>query len=560
LPLKSPAADADRGAKSQRLTGTGTTGFNRYWYVVAAAAIAYLFFVSHVISFLTENVNETAFEDAVRPLLVGLILCAFIGVSLFFGSRSKALALISAVLIYIFFYFGILQYSSFINVIFDLIQKNLGFTIHNGSITLSFLCLVAAVLVLFLRWLGDDRALLIVGGFAVANSAAAILNYNLARTDMIDAAVALPPPAALELAAAPDQLPDIFYIVPDRYGSASGLKHLFGFDNTEFLEALKQRGFYVAEEAFANYPQTSWSLASSLNMAYLDALTEKYGRDYASQLPLFHLVENNTVQSILKRLGYRYVHTASQWQGTMWNDHADVNFSAVSNLDRVLRLTEVEIKLLNMTPLGAVARRFEHGAYPGCERIRKQLDFIRNAGGQRKPTFVFAHLMIPHDPILLDAEGRCIEPTGYDPSDRQAFGRAFASYLKFGNTELLEIIDEQQRANPNGVIFIIQADEGPYPHSLRDERDTYASLPPADLAAKLGILNAVYIPGSRYRRFYPSLSPVNNWRLVLSHLLGQDLPLVEDRSFVFTAKDRVFDFRDVTDQLAGRPPANRVSD
>lgn len=427
-------------------------------------------------------------------------------------------------------------------------------------ISLSLLCLVVAIVFRILRRLGDDRALLIVVGFAIANTAATAANYNFARTDVMDATVSLPPPAALELTAAHGPLPDIFYIVPDRYGSGSGLKHLFGFDNTKFLKALKRRGFYVAEMAFANYPQTSWSLASSLNMTYLDPLTRKFGRVYANQLPLFHLIEHNIVQSVLKQLGYRYIHTASQWQGTIWNDNADVNFSAVSSLDRALRLTEVEIKILNMTPLGAVVRRFEHGTYPGCERIRKQLDFIRNAGGRRKPTFVFAHLMIPHDPILLDAQGQCIEPVRYDPEDPESFEQAFTSYLEFGNAELLDIIDHHQRTNPNGVIFIVQADEGPYPHSLRGKRETYASIPQADLAAKLGILNAVYIPNSSYRRFYPSLSPVNNWRLVLSHLLGQDLPLVEDRSYVFAGKDRIFDFRDVTSRIAGRRAGSAVSD
>lgn len=101
MPEKSAAADneSDSGGKSEPLNGIG---FNRYWYVGAAAAIAYLFFASHVISFLTENVNETVFDDAVRPLLAGLVICVFVYLSLFFGRYSKIIALTLAVSVYIF--------------------------------------------------------------------------------------------------------------------------------------------------------------------------------------------------------------------------------------------------------------------------------------------------------------------------------------------------------------------------------------------------------------------------------------------------------------------------
>jgi hypothetical protein len=523
-------------------------GVDRRWYVVAAAAVALLFLTSHVISFMIENVNETVPGDAVRPLLFGLLASASLVLSLIFGRHAKKISLLGATFFYVVFYFSLLQYSSPTGFLYGLTQEYLGVTVRHGVLGLVVLIVLTIVpFLLFLR-LGLDRSLLLVGTFAVGSAGTALVNYTMSHAVVGDEDVSLQPPP-VDLAAAKPPFPDIFYIVPDRYGSVSALRHLFDFDNGPFVEELRRRGFYVADEAFANYPQTSWSLASSLNMAFLDHLTEKYGRNSANQFPLFRLIENNSVQSILRQLGYRYVHTASQWRGTLWNAHADVNFSAVSRTERVLGLTEVEIMLMNMTPLGAIVRRIDHGAYPGCERVRGQIDFIKNEGGRSQPTFLFAHLMMPHEPIFLDENAQCIEPTSYERLHWRDFGRAFIGYLKFGNAALLDIIDHQLRNNPNGMIFIIQADEGPYPPSLREKRDSYTSLSAPDLAAKLGILNAIYIPGSDYRRFHSSLSPINNWRLVLSHLLRRDLQLAEDRSYVFTDERHIFEFRDVTDRL-----------
>ncbi len=78
----------------------------------------------------------------------------------------------------------------------------------------------------------------------------------------------LSPPRHL-VAANPD-LPDVYYIILDAYGRADRLKQFYGYDNTPFLDALRKRGFYIAQNSRANYDQTCLCLPSSLNMNYLD--------------------------------------------------------------------------------------------------------------------------------------------------------------------------------------------------------------------------------------------------------------------------------------------------
>jgi len=70
-----------------------------------------------------------------------------------------------------------------------------------------------------------------------------------------------------------DILPDIYYIILDRYASASTLKDVYDYDNSEFLDYLSNKGFYVANESISNYIKTPSSLASSLNM---ESLTKAY--------------------------------------------------------------------------------------------------------------------------------------------------------------------------------------------------------------------------------------------------------------------------------------------
>jgi len=68
--------------------------------------------------------------------------------------------------------------------------------------------------------------------------------------------------------------PDICYIILDGYGRADMLQSVYGFDNSEFINALEQRGLVVENGSQSYYPRTILSLASSLNMQYLDTMSK----------------------------------------------------------------------------------------------------------------------------------------------------------------------------------------------------------------------------------------------------------------------------------------------
>ena len=124
---------------------------------------------------------------------------------------------------------------------------------------------------------------------------------------------------------APERLPDIYYLVFDRYAGARVLREQFGFDDGPFLDGLEARGFTVLDDAIANYPRTTPSLASSLNMMYLDEMARVHGEDSVDWGALNALLDGPVVETTLQRLGYRAINIGSWWNVTAEDPAADRN-------------------------------------------------------------------------------------------------------------------------------------------------------------------------------------------------------------------------------------------
>jgi hypothetical protein len=430
-----------------------------------------------------------------------------------------------------------------------------------GCFTLALLC--AACVEPYRR---RDPAKVSAFVFVIAASAAAAsaggvaLDYSkrkpraqAALAEIQDAAFGeasrLPSPACArrECAAPKDALPDIIYIVPDRYGSEAALAQ-FDYDNRPFLAALEAQGFHVAPDARSNYPKTFQSLASSLNMADLDPLFAAMGPASKDKTPLYALIRDNAVQRTLRGLGYSYLHFGNWWEATRKSPYADENVYGLDNIWS--KLNEFEHALLRTTPAAWIATYGGFVDRRECERLKTQLDRLERVREERDgPVFVFAHLTIPHDPITMDKEGRCT-PHVYYPGPHSNWGSyraAYAGYLSWLNGRLLEIFDAN-RASERGLIFVVQADEGPYPRRLHlDGEMNMHEFTDEEIRAKFGIINAIYWDPEDYGPPSLTQTPINNWRIILSKITGAEIPLIEDeRSILFKSDEFAWDGRDVT--------------
>ncbi len=346
--------------------------------------------------------------------------------------------------------------------------------------------------------------------------------------------------------AAPEEKRDIYYLIFDRYANEKTLRKQYGFDNSEFLGWLEDQEFYVAHDSAANHPRTPHSVASSLNLTYLNYLSEVYGEDESDYATVYQLLQNFKVARYLKALGYRYHHIGSWWNATHEDPSADVEHLFRSSV----RFSDVFFK---STLLARLWKRFggdRSDAFGAAQakRVAYQVDELKGITGDPAPTFTFAHFLVPHPPLIFDRYGN------FTPTE-EATGTVKERYVEqliYTNTLIQEMVTHLQ-AGPDeeDPIIVIQSDEGPNPRRLTIEEDDFnwVTASDAELREKLLILNAYYLPGAGDDALYPTISPVNTFRVIFNEYFGAGLSLEDDRSWVYQDAHHLFRFTDVTDRL-----------
>lgn len=348
---------------------------------------------------------------------------------------------------------------------------------------------------------------------------------------------------------APGEPRDIFYLVFDRYGSQESMEERWDMDLSGFFDGLTQRGFVVTPDSKANHLRTAQSLASTLNLRYLDDLARRYGPNTGNMLPVYRQLQDNAVGRLLKDRGYEYVQLGPWWDPTQENPAADVNLPYESESD-------FELSLFRSTLLSYFERRPEGRTL--SDQLRRvpydgalhQFRSLRQVAKRPGPTFVFAHILLPHEPFVFDKYGNFIT---LDEDATRPRELEYAEQTTFTNrlieAMLDDVLDVPEAQRP---IMVISADEGPHPVRFKADEENFdwTTATDEELGEKLRILNAYLFPDPpKDPGLYDSISPVNSWRVIFNTYFGADLPLLEDRTYVFTDENRVYDFTDVTDRV-----------
>jgi hypothetical protein len=243
--------------------------------------------------------------------------------------------------------------------------------------------------------------------------------------------------------------PDIYLIVLDEYANSGVLRELFGAGNPEFEDSLRTLGFTIPKLVRSNYTQTTLSIPSLLNFAYLNGLTADVGpRSNDRSLPDY-LLENNRVVRFLQAQGYRFVFFPSHWwRATDHNRHADREFRVEGGLSlrRALAASELQKLLWRYTLLGAIGSLHPVEA----EYIKQTFDGIRRLDTGGTPTFVFAHLIFPHGPYVLDA--RCesrVGPYQGNPDQR------YLAQVRCANALILDLVSTLLRRPGRPPIILL---------------------------------------------------------------------------------------------------------
>ncbi len=311
----------------------------------------------------------------------------------------------------------------------------------------------------------------------------------------------------------PEVKPDIYYIILDAYAREDILKNFYDYDNSEFVDFLKNKGFYVAPRSRSNYPVTVPSVASTLNMNYIDLLVPEKKQFEKDLLPLNSLVENNKVVSFLKSIGYSYIHFESGFEQTNKNKHADItesNSKVITPFGEYL-LNKTFINALNLKSLDPIQRKRKIILY-----AFEKLEEVPN---MKEPTFAFAHILMPHGPFVFDKDGNLPE----NLEGRNIKG--YLDFLAFANKKVIQLVNKIVSKSDNPPIIIIQADHGLEQLGQCIQPDEIL------LKEKMSILNAFYLPESVKKHLYDSITPVNSFRIIFDHYFGTNLGVLEDKTY-----------------------------
>jgi hypothetical protein len=333
--------------------------------------------------------------------------------------------------------------------------------------------------------------------------------------------------------------PTIYYIILDMYGSEDTLRRVYSYDNTDFLNFLRKKHFYVVDRSRSNYPTTDLSLASSLNFDYLDP---KKINPSESISALLNLIHGNKVAEFLNSRGYTII-TYSTMQSFGHFSKDNINIRTRTGY------TEFQEELLRLTRLKYLERKIDVSERE-LHRLKLLFifDYLDDALVMRKPIFVFAHILCPHPPFVFDRNGKLVhEDTKFEYADKwqnigsAEFRKEYAEQLMFVNKEVESMLVSVLSKLKGPSVIILQGDHGPNSTGSLDDVNTI------DVRERMGNLNAYYFSDYDYSRLYDTITPVNSFRVVFNKYFHTNYNLLPDNSYwPIPSWDHVRRFLDVT--------------
>lgn len=340
----------------------------------------------------------------------------------------------------------------------------------------------------------------------------------------------------------PDILPDIYYIVMDRYANDSIFKEKFNYDNSDFTNYLRNKGFYIAEKSRCNFPSTTLSLATSLNMEIPHFFGDSMEFNRITHTPeVISLMLDYKVWRFLKSKGYIFANFGTWTSYGRKNEYADINFnkSRFSEFSSVLVETTAISLLLSLLNYSKSSEQIE--------RVIYKFDELSKLPMHKEPIFTFALFLIPHNPFVFDKDGP-LTFTERMARTKRGLDANYIDQVAYVNKELKILIDKLLADSEVPPIIILQSDEGPRPGKEFEATD---QLSDDSRRTHMRILNAFYLPNVDNSSLYSSISPVNNFRLVFNLYFNTNYDMVDDISYGFMSVEHK-KFIDITDIVTGK--------
>ncbi|MDD8018235.1 MAG: sulfatase-like hydrolase/transferase [Bacteroidota bacterium] len=320
--------------------------------------------------------------------------------------------------------------------------------------------------------------------------------------------------------ASPNIKRDVYYIIFDAYTNSKSLKEYWNYDNSSFMQALTNRGFYIAKDSHSNYELTPLSVSSSLNSNYHSF------NDIVKNIPdeaqfYFKHKYSSSIINYFQSIGYSFINYSIFEYNKVPAIHHIITF----NIDPLHNFYSF---VFYQTCFGKIYdkafSRLQKNTAALWQDNLETVEMVNELVQQKSdaPRFVYIHFVAPHPPYYFTENGS-IRP---ESEAIKEFNKDYyLSQLIYTNTLALKTVDAILHHAHVAPIIIVQGDHGSriIPGKKGDDEAT-------------SILNAFYFPDSQYQSLYPSISPVNTFRVVLNQFFNQNIPLLKDTSYLLARK------------------------
>lgn len=489
----------------------------------------FLFAVFPVLSLIAYNKFQTQFSAIFRPLIIVIIFCALIYGTFFLILRKnwQKAALITSVSLILFFSYGhvfsLIVSSTFLN---NLIGQHR--YIVGGFVLIWIVFLILTITRDFKPEF--NKLMNVIGIILVAMPLTQMGWFYLseAYTRLQSSKTSIQESSANNPM---DYSPDVYYIILDMYARPDTLLEDYDLDMSDFIGSLEEMGFFHADESQTNYGETFTSLSTSLNMQLIGELTAERnltlgGAEYRD------LVMHSEVRSIFESLDYQIIAFST---GYRWSELSDADiYYQIKSTDPLHALTPFELLLVknliiyplrgylyellpdDTTTSDSVGGLLDTTQTLHVETQRNVLEILPQIAENKNPTFTFAHILIPHPPLVFDSDGSILTDPGYYSGDNASSLNedyeidGYKRQVQFISKEIKNIVRQILDNSETEPIIIIQGDHG-------KEGENRSK-----------ILNLYYFPNQDYSALYPSITPVNSFRIVLNQFFEFVYPLKAD--------------------------------
>jgi len=323
----------------------------------------------------------------------------------------------------------------------------------------------------------------------------------------------------------PQELPNVYFFIPDEYAGFKSSEKFLGYDNKEFKDFLYSNNFQISESS-TNYSNgTLECLADVFNFE----INEDNRYNKASEAYCQKKVYDSTLFRMVEDLGYdvrafqptdlvAYESETSQ-TGKLWSTTADGDLS----LDLMLEPTicyPIKDAFMSVLDLFTDDASIGKGVIDklATSNAEPLMYFASKDAEYRDSTFNFCYSLIPHQPFYFDEEGNLKETNKYlnDWSTKDHYLEQY----KYSTKLLTQSIENIIENDPESII-IIMSDHGLRMHEVG--RDTWMKdMTPRDNA---DIICAVYYKGEDFTDI-EGLCGTNVLISVVNEAYGYDIPIV----------------------------------